>query len=63
MDGQKGDLAGVTVVTLEHAAAAPYLSRTLADAGARVIKVEHPEGDFSRNYDDLVKGFETLDTH
>nr|WP_325248052.1 CaiB/BaiF CoA-transferase family protein [Amylibacter sp.] len=56
MDGQKGDLAGVTVVTLEHAAAAPYLSRTLADAGARVIKVEHPEGDFSRNYDDLVKG-------
>jgi crotonobetainyl-CoA:carnitine CoA-transferase CaiB-like acyl-CoA transferase len=51
-----GDLDGVLVVTLEQAVAAPYASSRLADAGARVIKVERPEGDFARQYDALVKG-------
>jgi crotonobetainyl-CoA:carnitine CoA-transferase CaiB-like acyl-CoA transferase len=50
------DLEGVLVVTLEQAVAAPLASVKLADAGARVIKVERPEGDFARNYDHLVKG-------
>ncbi|MEM6462643.1 MAG: CaiB/BaiF CoA-transferase family protein [Pseudomonadota bacterium] len=50
------DLAGTLVVSLEHAVAAPYASCKLADAGARVIKVERPEGDFARNYDQLVNG-------
>jgi len=45
------DLAGITVVTIEQAVAAPYASGKLADAGARVIKIERPEGDFARNYD------------
>lgn len=51
-----GDLSGLLVVSLEHAVAAPYASCKLADAGARVLKVERPEGDFARGYDDLVKG-------
>lgn len=50
------DLAGLTVVSVEHAVAAPYASCKLADAGARVIKVERPEGDFARNYDTLANG-------
>ena len=50
------DLAGLTVVTIEHAVAAPYASVKLADAGARVIKVERPEGDFARGYDRLAAG-------
>jgi crotonobetainyl-CoA:carnitine CoA-transferase CaiB-like acyl-CoA transferase len=50
------DLAGLTVVTVEHAVAAPYASMKLADAGARVIKVERPEGDFARGYDTLAAG-------
>ena len=50
------DLANILVVSVEHAVAAPYASCKLADAGARVIKVERPEGDFARGYDDLVKG-------
>jgi len=50
------DLSEVMVVSVEHAVAAPYASCKLADAGARVIKVERPEGDFARGYDDLVKG-------
>lgn len=50
------DLEGVLVVSLEQAVAAPYASCKLADAGARVIKVERPEGDFARRYDHLVKG-------
>jgi len=50
------DLEGVLVVALEHAVAAPYASCKLADAGARVIKVERPEGDFARGYDELVNG-------
>ncbi|RMZ88444.1 hypothetical protein DV736_g4323, partial [Chaetothyriales sp. CBS 134916] len=50
-------LAGVTVVTLEHAVAAPFCTRQLADLGARVVKVERPgEGDFARNYDTRVRG-------
>lgn len=50
------DLEGLLVVALEQAVAAPYLSSRLADAGARVIKVERPEGDFARGYDSLVHG-------
>src|SRR6478672_6219417 len=50
-------LEGVTVVTLEHAIAAPFCTRQLADLGARVIKVERPAvGDFARAYDSRVKG-------
>lgn len=52
----KSDLEGVLVVSVEQAVAAPYLSCKLADAGARVIKVERPEGDFAREYDHLVHG-------
>jgi crotonobetainyl-CoA:carnitine CoA-transferase CaiB-like acyl-CoA transferase len=50
------DLTGLTVVSIEQAVAAPYLSGRLAAAGARVIKVERPEGDFARDYDHLVHG-------
>lgn len=50
------DLAGITVVALEQAVAAPYASGRLADAGARVIKIERAEGDFARQYDALVQG-------
>ena len=49
-------LAGVLVVSLEQAVAAPTCTCRLADAGARVIKIERPEGDFARGYDDLVHG-------
>src|SRR5262245_22377356 len=49
-------LSGLLVVTLEQAVAAPMCSCRLADAGARVIKVERPEGDFARYYDKLAKG-------
>jgi itaconate CoA-transferase len=52
-----GPLAGVTVVPLEHAIAAPFATRQLADLGARVIKIERPGvGDFARAYDDRVRG-------
>ena len=50
------DLAGINVVSIEQAVAAPYASGRLAQAGARVIKVERPEGDFARRYDSLVNG-------
>lgn len=54
---QRHPLAGVTVVSLEQAVAAPYATRQLADLGARVIKVERPgEGDFARRYDTTVHG-------
>ncbi|KAK2034798.1 CoA-transferase family III [Colletotrichum zoysiae] len=50
-------LEGVTVVSLEHAIAAPFCTRQLADIGARVIKVERPGvGDFARSYDTRVNG-------
>ncbi len=50
-------LAGITVVTLEHAIAGPFATRQLADLGARVIKVERPGvGDFARAYDERVRG-------
>jgi crotonobetainyl-CoA:carnitine CoA-transferase CaiB-like acyl-CoA transferase len=50
-------LEGVTVVTLEHAIAAPLATRHLADLGARVIKIERPgSGDFARGYDQRVNG-------
>ncbi|SDD50398.1 itaconate CoA-transferase [Variovorax sp. CF079] len=50
-------LDGVTIVTLEHAIAAPFCTRQLADLGARVIKVERPGvGDFARAYDERVQG-------
>jgi itaconate CoA-transferase len=49
-------LSGLLVVSLEQAVAAPMCTCRLADAGARVIKVERPEGDFARGYDDLVHG-------
>ncbi|WP_029105488.1 CaiB/BaiF CoA-transferase family protein [Mycobacterium sp. 360MFTsu5.1] len=50
-------LSGVTVIALEQAVSAPMCTRTLADFGARVIKVENPNGgDFARDYDDVVNG-------
>ena len=50
-------LDGITVVSLEHAIAAPFCTRQLADLGARVIKVERPgDGDFARGYDTRVDG-------
>jgi itaconate CoA-transferase len=50
-------LAGITVVSLEHAIAAPFCTRQLADLGARVIKIERPgSGDFARGYDSRVNG-------
>lgn len=50
-------LAGTTIVTLEHAIAAPFATRQLADLGARVIKIERPgSGDFARGYDERVRG-------
>ena len=50
------DLQGLLVISLEQAVAAPYAAGRLADAGARVIKVERPEGDFARGYDADAKG-------
>jgi crotonobetainyl-CoA:carnitine CoA-transferase CaiB-like acyl-CoA transferase len=44
-------LAGLTVVALEQAVAAPFCTARLADAGARVVKIERPGGDFARGYD------------
>src|SRR6201981_1122431 len=49
-------LSGLLVVSLEQAVAAPMCTCRLADAGGRVIKIERPEGDFARLYDDLVHG-------
>ncbi|TBU89039.1 CaiB/BaiF CoA transferase family protein [Phytopseudomonas dryadis] len=54
---QPRPLDGITVVSLEHAIAAPFCTRQLADLGARVIKVERPgSGDFARGYDERVNG-------
>ena len=55
-ESQTLPLAGLTVVTVEQAVAAPFASSRLADAGARVIKIERPEGDFARGYDRLAAG-------
>jgi crotonobetainyl-CoA:carnitine CoA-transferase CaiB-like acyl-CoA transferase len=50
-------LDGITVISREHAIAAPFCTRQLADLGARVIKIERPgTGDFARDYDQRVKG-------
>ncbi len=50
-------LDGITVITLEHAIAAPFCTRQLAELGARVIKIERPgAGDFARGYDERVAG-------
>src|SRR3954466_476057 len=49
-------LEGLTVVAVEQAVAAPFCSSRLADAGAHVIKIERPEGDFARGYDAAAKG-------
>ncbi len=56
-EGQSRDLDGLLVVSLEQAVAAPYAASRLADAGARVIKVERPEGDFARGYDADARGY------
>src|SRR5690242_2842003 len=52
-------LSGLLVVSIEQAVAAPQCTCRLADAGARVIKVERPEGDFARDYDHVVHGEST----
>ena len=53
-------LAGITVVTLEQAVAGPLATRHLADLGARVVKLERPDGgDFARDYDHAVRGLST----
>jgi itaconate CoA-transferase len=49
-------LQGVLVIALEQAVAAPFCTSRLADAGARVIKIERPEGDFARSYDHVAAG-------
>jgi itaconate CoA-transferase len=53
---QNTPLSGLLVIGLEQAVAAPLCTCRLADAGARVIKIERPEGDFAREYDHLVHG-------
>ena len=61
MTSTDAPLAGITVVALEQAVAAPMCTRVLADFGARVIKVENPNGgDFARDYDDVVNGLAAL---
>lgn len=59
MSGRVKPLAGLLVVSFEQAVAAPYCSSRLADAGARVIKVERADGDFARGYDTAVNGLST----
>ncbi|WP_165322351.1 CaiB/BaiF CoA transferase family protein [Rhizorhabdus phycosphaerae] len=49
-------LAGLSVVAIEQAVAAPFCTSRLADAGALVVKIERPEGDFARGYDDVANG-------
>lgn len=54
--GARLPLEGLSVVAIEQAVAAPFCTSRLADAGAHVIKIERPEGDFARGYDDVVAG-------
>ena len=49
-------LEGLLVISMEQAVAAPYCASRLADAGARVVKIERPEGDFARGYDAVARG-------
>ena len=57
MAATRRPLDGITVLSLEHAIAAPFCTRQLADLGARVIKIERPAtGDFARGYDSRVRG-------
>ena len=56
MDQRPSPLEGITVVSIEQAVAGPLATGRLADAGARVIKVERPEGDFARGYDVAANG-------
>lgn len=56
MRSARNPLEGLLVVAVEQAVAAPFCTSRLADAGARVIKIERPEGDFARGYDDVAKG-------
>ncbi len=56
MASARSPLEGVLVVAIEQAVAAPFCTSRLADAGARVIKIERPEGDFARRYDDVANG-------
>jgi len=58
--GLNKELDGILVVSLEQAVAAPYCGLLLADAGARVIKIERPTGDFSRAYDSSINGHSAI---
>ena len=58
--GLNKELDGILVVSLEQAVAAPYCGLLLVDAGARVIKVERPDGDFARGYDAGASGESTI---
>lgn len=58
--GLNRELDGIFVVSLEQAVAAPYCGMLLADAGARVVKVERPDGDFARCYDRGAGGESTI---
>jgi itaconate CoA-transferase len=64
MTSSSAPLSGVTIVAMEQAVAAPMCTRVLADFGARIIKVENPNGgDFARDYDDVVNGPGGLAAH
>lgn len=56
MAAARRPLEGLFVVAIEQAVAAPFCTSRLADAGARVVKIERPEGDFARRYDDVASG-------